>query len=290
MSLSTLSSESPNANKYDPTAVEILFRRYWSSTGWTQGTISPAEFDYAKRAKVMFDPADVTHDGILSRAVEIRKKVSVETIGNAFLASLSSRRMEWRSALGSLGTIFHLPSHSFVSAGDSKTCAVCGTYAKSPKADISVLNFERLKWGGVRHEQPHYASLDIEWFSAMPHPKPKDQDLAILKAVINKISQLADNARPGSIEKALVGLFPSNAWERRTVVDILGFAGILIPRGRPTFWQEYPIYVEREQPAGKNDWHYPVLWWTGSDGINPEALKYWFPNVKSLHHQIFGRN
>jgi hypothetical protein len=227
----------------------------------------------------MFDLVSVHHDAVLSRALEIRNTISSETIANAFLASLSSRRMDWRSPLGSLSAILHLPSHSFTHWEGARACGVCGGYPKQEALDVSILNFERLKWGGVRHEQPHYAVLDLEWFGALIHPSPLEEDLAILRAVVSEISRLPGSARPGHIEEAIKGLFPANASERRQLISILGLAGILIPNGRPTFWREYPFRREREGASGKNDWSYPVLWWTGGDGINRDALKYWFPKL-----------
>src|SRR4051794_32264172 len=105
---------SAETSEPDAAAVEILFRRYWSSAGWTKGTISPAEFTYAKQVGVMFDPIEITHDAAIARALEIREKIPPQMVGNAFLASLSTRRMDWRSPLGSLSSILHLPSHSFI--------------------------------------------------------------------------------------------------------------------------------------------------------------------------------
>jgi hypothetical protein len=270
---------SPDASKPDATAVEILFRRYWSPSGWTKGVISPAEFDYAKTAGVMFDPIEITHDAAIARALEIRGKIPPQMVGDAFLASLSSRRMDWRSPLGSLSAIRNLPAHSFAPDGGFITCAVCSAYRSLTGADISVLNFERLKWGGVRHDQPLYAALDLEWFCSLRHAEPTDRDWDVLRAVIDRISKLSPADRPGHAEKAIRGLFPSNESERRTVIDILGLAGVLIPNGLPNFWNDYPFYVKRKQPSNKNDWKYPVLWWTGSDGVNHDALQFWFPDL-----------
>ena len=272
-------STSSAPRKLDPKALEILFRKYWSPTGWAKGAITQAEFDYAKQAGVMFEPIDVSHDTTVERAVEIRKSVTPEVVGNAFLASMSSRRMDWRSALGSLAAILHLPAHSFTPQAHAKSCALCGAYPNDAGLDINVLNFERLKWGGVRHTQPLYAILDLDWFASRPLPQPTAKDRDIFSAGLGRIAQLAITARPADLEKALKGALPSNLPERRTVVDILGLAGVLIPRNRPTFWGEYPFSVERDHPGNKNDWSYPILWWRGSDGINHDAVKFWFPGL-----------
>lgn len=262
----------------DPKAVEILFRRYWSPRGWTTGVITSAEFEYAKQAGVMFEPEDLTHDEVVQRAVAIRGRVSTAAVGNAFLASLSSRRMDWRSALGSLAAILHLVEHPFKPQVSPGPCAVCGGY-RDIQGDINVLNFERLKWGGVRHYQPRYAALDLEWFLSRTLPQPGALDMEIFRGWLQRIEALPPTARPADIEKALRGTFPSNASERRVAIEILGLAGILIPRDRPTFWGEYPLSSERDHPGGTNDWSYPVLWWRGADGINWHAVKFWFPGL-----------
>ena len=272
-------SRSQEQDSIDAKAIEILFRKHWSPTGWSNGQITPTEFDYAKQSGVMFDPIDVSHDAVIARAIGIRRTISPETVGNAFLASLSSRRMDWRSSLGSLAAITHLPTHAFRPWGNSNHCAVCGEPPSSVGVDINVLSFERFKWGGVRHDKPHYAILDLEWFASRPPPIPIAKDVEILRTAMDRISRLEASARPGDLEKSLRGLLPSNSWERRTIIDILGLAGVIIPRDRPTFWGEYPYRAEREEPSNKNDWHYPVLWWAGSDGINRDALRYWFPNL-----------
>jgi len=38
----------------DPKALRILFSQYWSGSGWTRGPISDEDFEYARRAGVMF--------------------------------------------------------------------------------------------------------------------------------------------------------------------------------------------------------------------------------------------
>ena len=226
----------------------------------------------------MFDPIDSTHDKAVERALAIRDLVTPQTVAGAFLASLSNRRLDWRSALGSYSAILNLKFHSFTRADGRRDCAICGAYPNSVRTDVNVFNFERLKWGGVRHAQPLYAALDLEWFSSGVAPKRTENDLIILRMIIERISLLGSDAGPADAEKAIKGLFESNLAERRAVIQILGLAGVLIPIGLPTFWDTYPVCAERKQTINKNDWSYPVLWWKGSDAINATALKYWFPD------------
>src|SRR4051794_33003022 len=86
----------------DRRAAKILFDTYWTPTGWRDGRSTPADdFEYAKRAGVMFDGERLSHDKIVERALLAVRNADRESVADAFVGSLSSRRMELRSALGS---------------------------------------------------------------------------------------------------------------------------------------------------------------------------------------------
>jgi hypothetical protein len=184
-----------------------------------------------------------------------------------------------RSALGSYSAILRLIPHPYARVEGRIDCSVCGAYLNSPRTDVNILNFERLKWGGVRHTQPIYAALDLEWFSTAYAPEPIKDDLNALRKLLDRAPVLGPSAGPNDLEQAIKGLFASNKPERRVVIDILGLAGVLAPSGLPNFWDTYVMCAERKPPVNKNDWSYPVLWWKGSDGINARAVSFCFPNL-----------
>jgi hypothetical protein len=100
--------------------------------------------------------------------------------------------------------------------------------------------------------------------------------------ILEKVSELTPGAPPGDAEKALKDVISSNPAERRILIQILGYSGIMIPRNLTTYWRDYPKYFERKDPPNsKNDWSYPVAWWRGADGINMDAVKFWFPEFHS---------
>ena len=99
----------------DKKALQILLDTYWSPRGWKRDkTIDAADFEHARQAGYMFDPITVTHDDIVGRLLAIRNRVSMEQVTDAFLASLSTRRLELRSALGSFSFAAHFPDHRLV--------------------------------------------------------------------------------------------------------------------------------------------------------------------------------
>ena len=84
----------------DGRAVQILMDAYWSNGCRENPAVTPEDLAYARQAGVMFDPIVLRHDEIISRLVLARAAVTKEQVANAFLASLSRRRLDLRSALG----------------------------------------------------------------------------------------------------------------------------------------------------------------------------------------------
>jgi hypothetical protein len=87
----------------DGRAVGILLRAYWSCEGWREAPVAvPEDLAYAEAAGVMFDElVSKTHDELVGEVVEAVGNLTPEHVADGFLSSLTSRRLELRSALGS---------------------------------------------------------------------------------------------------------------------------------------------------------------------------------------------
>ncbi len=266
----------------DQRALRILSSTYWSSAGWKKDPTSPtADFEYAKSVGMMFEPTQLTHDETIRWALRAREQVSKSQVVNGFIASLSSRRLDWRSALGSYAVSLNLPSHSFRKSAGCFWCPICAAHDSVDKPeDLKVLNFERFKWGGVRHTDPLYIGFDLERFIMGTLPRPSDADVALLRSIVVVARAMPQEARLSDLVKALAGIITSNLNERRALIGILGYCGILQDRSKPGFLDGFPPPSSRpEVPwAVKNDWPYPVQWWNGACGVNDDAVAFWFPD------------
>lgn len=262
-------------------AVRILMDTYWSSAGWKMNPETPAnDFAYAKSQEIMFDSASMSHNQVNDALVSAVKATSKKRVAENFVASLSSRQLDRRSALGSYAVGRHLLPHDFVRRQPRAPCAHCGDYDDSEQIDLNVLNFERIKWGGVRHAQPQYIALDLQLSERMGRPDLREDDLAILRLILDVAGSMPAKARPNQLDKALAKIFPSNSAERRTLIAILGFAGILIDPNRPDFRNQFVSVEERERtPWHTDDWPYPIQWWTGAHGVNQSAVDEWFAEL-----------
>lgn len=119
----------------DKKALKILFDTYWSSKGWKPESeqVTPDEaFLYAKRAGVMFDPERISHDEIIRRALQVVEKINDRVVADAFLSSLSSRRLELESS-----------RRTRPSGRASSTCSVTAVSYESPTIPVSGIALSR---------------------------------------------------------------------------------------------------------------------------------------------------
>jgi hypothetical protein len=264
----------------DEKARQILFDTYWTNAGWRdEPSITSERFAYARDAEYMFDPIVLSHDKVLAWIARSYAKVSLADVSNAFLSSLSTRRLDLRSALGSYAIAHNFPQHSFIEA--KGFCAICGMFANTTEPeDLSVLNFERFKWGGVRHLDPIYIAFDLERFATSARVPPSGNDLMIMQEIIAITRQLGPTAKLRDLEKSLVKAFMSNRAEREVLIQILSYCGIFQPQKHSGFFKEFTNYTDRTiPPVNKIDWTYPACWWRGNDGVNSQALTYYFPQL-----------
>lgn len=264
----------------DKRALKILFDTYWSSAGWNQGgpRVSAEDFEYAKAHRVMFDPVTPTHDEAVARLRSGVERLSLRQVADGFLASLSTRRLEWRSALGSYSVARWLTEHR--ATPGEKQCRICGLYSDPDEQDLSVLNFERFKWGGVRHSDPVYAALDLELFLEASPPSPTAEDIGIFRDLVAAIGAVPSSVTSGALHKHFPAALKANKPERDKIVAILGLCGVLGTREHPGFADRFVPYHQRTLPNRHFvDMAYPACWWRGSDGLNGDCLQALFGHV-----------
>jgi hypothetical protein len=124
------------------------------------------------------------------------------------------------------------------------------------------------------------SSLDLELFRKQPRASPMPADVAALKSVLKATEAAPASTSSAALQKHLAEAFKSNKAERDVVVGILGYCGILATAEHPGFTHRFVPSSDRELPARRFvDMAYPACWWQRSDGINHEALAYWFGHV-----------
>lgn len=230
----------------DQKAKKILFKTYWSSAGWIDNgshTLTPDEFLYAKEHGLMFDPLTISKDELITRLRNVVDAIPQKKITDAFLCSLSNKRLDYRSALASYANARRLLSEDGISEF---------YYGHGIDLDLNILNFERIKRGGVRHFSGVYNWLDLMLLEQDNIPAPTENDIDNLKGILTVISESEPGTTPGKLRDALSRAVAGSKNERQTLMEILGCAEILKP-------QRYDRKV-----TGTHDWTF-VLHWRGED-------------------------
>ena len=269
---------------YDKRAVKILFDTYWGTGGWKSAAkpgwtpeTPPDDLAFATESGLMFPPRRVSHEEALRRLAALRAEILPRKAGTAFVSGLSTNQPALKSALGSLAVALHMPAHPFSAQRNGFSCDICGAYESDGEQDLNQLNFERHKWGGVRHTDPFYIAFDLERFVAEPAPPASKNDEQILASILETVEAVPPGARLADLVKAIAPIVPGNNAQRRTAIEILGYAGVLRIPEYPGFFRSFTPQINREDtPWSKDDWAYPVRWWRGGNGIDKEAVTFWF--------------
>ena len=153
-------------------------------------------------------------------------------------------------------------------------CGECGAWDRVNQ-DVSVLNFERHKWGGVRHGTPMYAAFDLDLFARSERAVETDEDVAILNAILDSARESAADDHARDLERRIVPLLPSNKAEREILLGILALCDVFATPEHPGLLARWVPIDQREPPPkpAKNDWLYPMFWWRGSTGVNEYAAR-----------------
>jgi hypothetical protein len=272
------------SERYDarPAALRPLLETFWSSQGWREPPAWPPGDVIARavEAGVMFPkPRVADHDGWVQAAREAAAGVTAADVAAAFVASLTSRRLDLRSALGSFAVARVLPDHSFAPRTGWPGCGVCGQPVHRREEDLNVLNFERFKWGGVRRDDIRYVAFDLEQFARAPREAPGDEALAVGWRLVTALRNAAPEATASRLATQL-RMVRGNTDERAALLDILGVCGVLRTREHPGYATGFVAAADRELPPRRYvDRSYPVCWWKGRDGVDEDALRLFLPQL-----------
>ena len=212
--------------------------------------------------------------------------IAPNEVASAFVASLGSRQLEARSALGSYAFARVLPDHPLDALPDAfaTVCRVCG-WSRMPAGHEALdaesaehMARERRKWGGVRHLDPAYAAYDLAAFRELPRAEPSADDWRRLDLILRTPALLAPEAKAADLEAAIASVLRSNKRERAALLRVLAYAGVLEAPGHPSFFDAYVPPDGRDLPFQRfADWGYPIIWWRARDGVRSDAVAFWFP-------------
>ncbi|MFN8288224.1 MAG: hypothetical protein U0V74_15825 [Chitinophagales bacterium] len=238
-------------------AKRILFKAYWGNRGWKENEdrgMDRDDFEYAKSKGLMFDHLNITRESLLEKLTTLVQQTEKKKLSDAFLGSLSNRKVHWRSALASYANSVR------ILAAPELNQAYLGY---GINIDLNILNFERLKWGGVRHFIGVYNYLDLLLFKNEQIPEPTENDKGLMKTLLETIDNAEGDCTPARLRAKLKDIIPGSKQELHLLIEIMACAEILKANtpGRPL--------------TGKADWFFAIDW-RGEDKYNRAALQNYF--------------
>lgn len=244
--------------------------------------VSEEDFNYAKEKSVMFDREQLTHNEIFTRIKTAVSKIEKQDVVNAFLFSLSTRQLEYRSFLSSYCIGKNIIEHDFIACPEpnERICSVCGLYTFQFEkiTEHNTTMFFKYNYGFCFVDAIS-VMFDLEQFPKFPKVEPKQEDYEILNQIKTTIKNSDDNDRPSQLKKKMAQVIKSNDEERLSIIEILGVIGILHDDEHFGYADKYVTFPERKhRPIKNDDVEYPARWWQGKFGVDEEKWNYWFEN------------
>ena len=228
----------------------------------------------------MYDQEKIGHNEICKRIKMAVAKIEKQDVVNAFIYSLSTRQLEYRSFLSSYCIGKTLPEHNFLSSPkpNDNICTVCGlhTYDFENLIEFNTINYFKYKHGSC-FDNLISILFDLEQFPKLPIVKPDKSGYEILEELKKNIETAKLDDRISQLKKNISKTLKSNDEERLGILEILGVIGVLHDDKHFGYVDKYVIYPERKhRPIKNDDVRYPSRWWQGKFGIDNEKWKYWF--------------
>ena len=252
-----------------------------------EGEPPETDRDHAEKCGVLVPDSAMTHDEMVSEIKALSQRISPEDAAKAFLYSLSSGDMRYRSAISSLVWARSLPEHELVSNGVKKTewrtpvCVVCGCSHGFDSAEKVDWN----KYGVFRYLPPkqygrepdytcaEYVLNDLREFEKLPFVEPSDEDYRIL----NGIFACAKEMKPHNMDTALLAeirkrkFIDATGNEIHCILGILSVCGILEGAENKGFLHSFANYTDHGEGRDGLTF-YPLNFWRGRDGVNYQAV------------------
>lgn len=245
----------------------------------------------AKEQGYLFDyPKYETHEEALKRNHQLVEQTDPRDVANAFLFSLSTRKLEYRSALGSYYYAKAVSNHDLMN-GNNETgtganaschCYYCGwsAWKKAPGkyeqgTALNEFNYQRYKYGGIQHTRLNYALFDLEQFAKLPKVVSTEEDRQIFGRILAGVGQLNHSDKVGKLRDWIIKakLFRTNQSEVSVLLNILGICGILAGPKYPAYEEYFANEYERAPVEHNNDFAYPVNRWRAMDGVNAQRVE-----------------
>lgn len=262
---------------YFPTPEEV---QYVSDVGL------PIVVDYNQTEEDMFggkqNCTTISHDEATKRLLAAYKNTKLIQASNAFLYSISSKAVEFRTGLPAFAYAMHFPKHDFKKSDKSSMCRICGM-EKKDEFDFSEKYYRKFDWGNGLRNNPMEPAFDLEFFNTLPEVQPTNTDIKLFKSIITLIEKSDPEDTARAIENKTKDILKGNKYTREYFFETLGVCGILETEDFKGYDKEFMTIWKSQggnsRPNKFVECDPPLSFWKAKDGINWKSLHYFFPQI-----------
>lgn len=218
-------------------------------------------------------PTRISHDECLKWLYQEVQLSQRSKVINNFIYGIENSQPEYRAGLPAYSIAKVLPQHDY--HGDEVYCNFCGAF-RTQNIDLTLTNCARFLYGSLKTITPSEFALFLQLNTHLPAIEtPKSDKLTeILIEIINS----PQNENPTSLLKRISKIkylnIPNN--QIRGLLETLGYLGVLQTSEHPGYLHTFTSPYSQPAKSSRSDWRYPVDFWEGADGVNFEAIRYWF--------------
>ena len=274
--------------KYDVFAAGLVARGFpladWQREIVEKNSTSLEDLSYLKQHGLAFEPIAISHDGALEKCFEYSALCKKKSVTDAFLVSLSSARLDYRSGLSAYALMQTMPKHLFQPPTEH-FCAVCGGQESTVRLDLTHLNKERFVYGSmIGFRTPFELQFFLKQHLSLEEASPTSTDFSIFNAIIDTILHAGDGAKPNEVAKKLrtISGFKASVDQCKALLEIFGFCSMLETEKHRGYLSTFTRPGFAPSKSHSSNWAYPVDFWTGKDGINRKAFAFWFGDYPEI--------
>ena len=265
----------------------LAFLKKFYLTGKEERRPSVAEKENAIKSGFIMPETETSHDEIVAEVKALSDRISIESVAKAFLYSLTSGDLRYRSALSSLVWAKSLPEHKMILRKPEKydwrapSCNVCGcSHGLKKKESVDWNEYDVFRYLSPKEigNTPdlmcaEYALNDLREFEKLPEVEPRDEDYRIL----NGIFACAKEMKSHNMDTALVGDIRRKKFVDATgngihcILGTLSICGILESAEQKGFLHSFTNNGDFRDSRDCLTF-YPLYYWRGKNGVNYDAV------------------
>lgn len=216
------------------------------------------------------------HDEVLSELKQLAQRWTLEEAAQAFVASLWSAPIIWRSLLVGKLIATVIPDHEYNPYPSSGRCQICGIDTVC-SVDTSLQWYWLMTNGTPLDGNPFGCMLALrELANEDMVPNPTEYDRWTFRALLTVIRSLPPETRYSKAAPILkkAALLPTkNKFAYSDLLETLALIGLLDTEDYPGMATSFTSYKKRdERPNTRVEVQAPLAWWNSSIGINNGTL------------------